>query len=406
MKRFIHLCIRYANYGIAISVLLIVGQLHAAELSLYNAKKIQYASQLQQEGKLGEAINVLSSLKPDAKYDQAYIARVLGVFYWQNEQAKKSISELDKSVSLVSLDKKSQWQTEKMLADIYYSEHQFSKAILHYQHLLASEYSTSSDKQRTELASNKNEIYLRVANAYYQKQSWKNCLTYIRQFVPNNSNEKIQKYKIQLVSELQLTSWSAAEKTAQRLIQLEPNQKMWWQQLIAAQLQQQKSDKALVNYALAKQQGIQFEAQDFKTLSQLYSQNRLPERAAQIMDEMFLQYPKTKTESELVRQATYWQMAKEWTNAEKVWQQAAQQNTKHYWSLAKLQAQQKAYKRALISTEKAKSVITVSEYRLMKVRLYYKLSRYNDALAQAKRLNETYPSAEAKDWIQYLKHKE
>ncbi len=49
MKRFIHLCIRYANYGMVISVLLIVGQLHAAELSHYNAKKIQYAGQLQQE---------------------------------------------------------------------------------------------------------------------------------------------------------------------------------------------------------------------------------------------------------------------------------------------------------------------------------------------------------------------
>ncbi|KAB2826483.1 tetratricopeptide repeat protein [Aliivibrio finisterrensis] len=406
MNRFIHLCIRYANYGMVISVLLIVGQPHAAELSHYNAKKIQYASQLQQEGKLGEAIDVLSLLNPNAKYDQAYIARVLGVFYWQNEQAKKAISELDKSVSLASLDKQSQWQTEKMLADIYYSDHQFSKAISHYQHLLVSEYSTSSDKQRTELASNKNEIYLRVANAYYQKQSWKNCLTYIRQFVPNNSNEKIQKYKIQLVSELQLSFWRPAEKTAQRLIELEPNHKMWWQQLIAAQLQQQKTDKALVNYALAKQQGVRFEAQDFRTLSQLYSQNRLPERAAQIMDEMFLQYPKTKTEPELVRQATYWQMAKEWANAEKAWQQAAQKNKKHYWSLAKLQEQQKEYKLALISTEKAKPVTKESEYRLMMVRLYYKLSRYNDALAQAKRLNEAYPSEEVKYWIQYLKHKE
>ena len=396
---------RFVSYGFTICFLFSIGQIQAADLSRYHAKKIQYASQLQQEGKLAEAIDVLAPLTPTAKFDQAYIARVLGVFYWQNEQEKSAITELAKSVSLVALDEKSQWQTEKMLADIYYSEYQFSQAITHYQHLLITEYPTKSDKQRAELTSNKNEVYLRLANAYYQKQSWKNCLTHIRQFVPKNRVEKIQKYKIQLVSELQLTYWTSAEKTAQRLIQLEPNKKMWWHQLIAAQLQQQKSDKALVNYSLAKQQGIQFEAQDYKTLSQLYSQNKLPERAAQMMEEMLIHFPSTKSESNIVRQATYWQMAKEWNNAEKTWQQAAKINEKHYWPLAKLQLQQKAYKRALISTESAKSVIVESEYRLMKVRLYYKLERFNDALAQAKKLDEIQPSEEAKDWIRYLKHK-
>lgn len=405
MKRYITALFRCMSYGVAISFLAAIGQIQAAELSLYNAKKVQYASQLQQEGKLIEAIEVLAPLTPTAKFDQAYISRVLGVFYWQNEQEKKAISELVKSVSLVALDSKSQWQTEKMLADIYYSDHQFSQAINHYQHLLLSEYPTKSDKQRAELTSNKNELHLRVANSYYQKQSWKNCLTHIRQFVPKNRVEKIQKNKIQLVSELQLTYWSSAEKTAQILIQLEPNKKMWWHQLIAAQLQQQKSDRALVNYSLAKQQGIQFEAQDYKTLSQLYGQNKLPERAAHMMEEMFIHFPSSKSESNIVRQATYWQMAKEWDNAEKVWQQAAQINKKHYWALAKLQSQQKAYKRALISTESAKSVITEPEYRLMKVRLYYKLARFNDALAQAKKLDEIEPSEEAKDWIRYLKHK-
>lgn len=405
MKKHIVPLFRFVSYGLAVSFLLTVGQIQAADLSRYHAKKIQYASQLQQEDKLAEAIDVLAPLTPTAKFDQAYIARVLGVFYWQNEQEKKAIAELAKSVSLAALDKQSQWQTEKMLADIYYSDHQFSPAITHYQHLLITEYPTKSDKQRAELASNKNEVYLRLANGYYQKQAWKNCLTHIRHFVPKNRVEKIQKYKIQLVSELQLAYWSSAEKTAQRLIELEPNQKMWWHQLVAAQLQQKKSDKALVNYSLAKQQGIQFEAQDYKTLSQLYSQNKLPDRAAQIMGEMFIHYPSTKSESAIVRQATYWQMAKEWDKAEKVWQQAAKINKKHYWPLAKLQSQQKAYKRALISTESARSVIVESEYRLMKVRLYYKLARFNDALAQAKKLDEIDPSEEAKDWIRYLKHK-
>ena len=405
MTLYFYSLFRFIGYGLIISFLLVIGQAQAKTLSSYHAKKIQYASQLQQEGKLAEAIDVLAPLTPTAKFDQAYIARVLGVFYWQNEQEKKAIAELAQSVSLAALDKKSQWQTEKMLADIYYSDYQFSQAITHYQHLLITEYPTKSDKQRAELTTNKNEVYLRLANAYYQKQSWKNCLTHIRQFVPKNRVEKIQKYKIQLVSELQLTYWSSAEKTAQVLIQLEPNKKIWWHQLIAAQLQQQKSDKALVSYSLAKQQGIQFEAQDYKTLSQLYSQNKLPERAAQMMEEMFIHFPSTKSESELVRQATYWQMAKEWEKAENVWRQAAEKDAKHYWSLVKLQSQQKEYKQALVSTEKAKPFISVSEYGLMKIRLYYKLSRYNEALAQAKRLNEMYPSNEAQDWITYLIHK-
>lgn len=405
MTLYLHSLFRFIGYGSIISFFLIIGQVQAKTLSSYNAKKVQYSNQLQQKGELAEAISILAELSPSAAYDRAYIARVLGVFYWQNEQSKQAIFQLSAAISLHALEQQAQWQTEKMLADIYYSDHQWSKAIEHYQHLLVSRYPVRTDKQSKELATSKNEIHLRLANSYYQDQSWKSCLTHIRQFKPKNRNEKIQKLKIQLVSELQLTRWSSAERTAQALIVYEPNQKIWWQQLIAAQLQQQQADKALVNYSLAKQQGIQFEVQDYKILSQLYSQNRLPEQAAKVMEEMFINSPSTKSESELVRQATYWQMAKEWGKAEEAWGSAAKESTKHYWSLAKLQLQQKAYQQALKSTEKAKSVILDSDYRLMKVRLYYKLGGFNDALSEAKKLNELYPSKEAKDWISYLTHK-
>lgn len=405
MTLYFHSLFRFIGYWLIISFLLAIGQVQAKTLSSYNAKKVQYSNQLQQKGELAEAISILAELSPTATYDRAYIARVLGVFYWQNEQPKKAISQLSVAISLHVLEQQAQWQTEKMLADIYYSDHQWSKAIEHYQYLLVSHYPVRTDKQSKELATSKNELHLRLANSYYQQGAWKSCLTHIRQFSPKDRSEKIQKLKIQLVSELQLARWSSAEQTAQALIEFEPNQKIWWHQLIAAQLQQQKADKALVNYSLVKQQGIQFEVQDYKTLSQLYSQNRLPEQAAKVMEEMFINSPSTKSESELVRQATYWQMAKEWEKAENVWREAAQKDAKHYWSLVKLQSQQKEYKQALVSTEKAKPFISASEYGLMKIRLYYKLARYNEALAQAKRLNEMYPSNEAQDWIAYLIHK-
>ncbi|MCV5374182.1 hypothetical protein OFD18_38985, partial [Escherichia coli] len=75
-----------------------------------------------QEEKLKEAISTLESLDLSRGYDQAFVARMLGIFYWQNEQVKPAIKQLDFAVSSGLLQDEQAWQTRKMLADILLNE--------------------------------------------------------------------------------------------------------------------------------------------------------------------------------------------------------------------------------------------------------------------------------------------
>ncbi len=378
---------------------------HANQLSNYAGKKLHQASQLQQEEKLPEAIVLLEGLALESDYDQAFIQRVLGVYYWQSEQPSKAVQALNESVKLNALALTDQWKTRQMLADILFSDQQYQSAIQHYVILLKTEYPSTDDKIQKAQANEKNNIQLRMSMAYYQLQKWQHSLSRIKQYNPTSSKDTLQALKIRIVSELQLEKWKDAEKTINRIIRFEPNQKSWWQQLASIQLQQGKRQTALETYALSKHQAIPFTVNEYIVMAQLYGQYKMPEKAGRILEEMFVQYPNSQSEKNLSLQTIYWQMAKEWDKAITGWQRVASMNPKHHWRLAQLLIQESRYKQALGIIDKAKPYANRHDFSLAKIRLLYKLNRFQDALAEAKRLNEKIPSRTAEGWISYLRNK-
>ncbi|GLQ72382.1 tetratricopeptide repeat protein [Vibrio penaeicida] len=394
-------------FSILLGVLLIVTNMnvHADKLSSYAGKKLHKASQLQQEDKLDEAISLMENMDLKSDYDKAFANRILGVYYWQSEKASKAIVALNKSVDVKALQPKEQWKTRQMLADIQFSEQKFNDANRNYLTLLKNDYPTSDSSEKNQLAKDKNDIQLRMSMAYYQQQNWKSSLSRIKRYQPRDTKETLQALKIRVVSELQLEKWKDAEKTVGRIIRFEPNQKSWWQQLISTQLQQGKQRSALESYALSKLQGIRLTQSEYVVLAQLYGQHRMPEKAARILKEMFNEYPKSQSEKHLKLQANYWQIAKEWNKAINGWQRVASMNPKYHWRLAQLLIQQSRYKQALGIIDKAKPYANRNDFSMAKIRLLYKLNRYQDALAEAKRLDEKVPSSAAKGWVSYLSNK-
>lgn len=375
----------------------------AANYSLtpYAGKKLSQASELAQNDHLPKAIEVLKSAQPNTDYDKAFINRVLGIYYWQAEQPKSSISVLRKSVALKALEPKSQWQTNRMLGDILYSQQQFSASAQEYRNTLAIKY-TPTSQDKAQYNKDINDVNFRLAAAYYQQQNWSQVRQWIVKYRAPDASKHLQALRMQVIAELQLKQWGRAEQTLTHLLRIQPNDKTWWLQQISTQLQQNKQQSALATYALAKKQNVDFKETDYKSLSQLYAQNKIPERAARILDEMFKAYPKTKTEQNQKTQAYYWQMAREWPQAIDAWEALAQRDAEYYWPLTQLYIQQKDYKSAAKVIDKAKPYAKKEEFSLAKVRLLYRLEKYDDALAEAKRLNEELPSESAQTWIVYL----
>ncbi len=359
----------------------------AQELSQYTASRVQRAHSLAQEEKLKEAISTLESLDLSRGYDQAFVARMLGIFYWQNEQVKPAIKQLDFAVSSGLLQDEQAWQTRKMLADILLNEQQFAKALPHY-------YELSKAVPKNQKA---HEVWLRIAQSHYQLSQWNKVLSAMGRYEKFGQPDELGPLSIKLSSELELKKWQPAIVTIKRLIAIEPERVEWWRQLVALHLRVDDSKRALDAMALAKLQGVALSQDDFKLLAQLYTKRGIPERAALIMEQL----EDLNVDSQLkAQQATYWQMAKEWDKSIDSWRIAAKLDSKYYWNYSQLLVQQGHYQQALAALDKVKG--RNADVALIKTRAYYKLNRLDDALANAKRANEIKPSNQAKSWVKYL----
>ncbi len=359
----------------------------AQELSQYTASRVQRAHSLAQEEKLKEAISTLESLDLSRGYDQAFVARMLGIFYWQNEQVKPAIKQLDFAVSSGLLLDDQAWQTRKMLADILLNEQQFAKALPHY-------YELSKAVPKNQKA---HEVWLRIAQSHYQLSQWNKVLSAMGRYEKFGQPDELGPLSIKLSSELELKKWQPAIVTIKRLIAIEPERVEWWRQLVALHLRVDDSKRALDSMALAKLQGVALSQDDFKLLAQLYAKRGIPERAALIMEQL----EDLNVDSQLkAQQATYWQMAKEWDKSIDSWRIAAKLDSKYYWNYSQLLVQEGHYQQALAALDKVKG--RNADVALIKTRAYYKLNRLDDALANAKRANEIKPSNQAKSWVKYL----
>ncbi|GAK22270.1 LOW QUALITY PROTEIN: TPR domain protein, putative component of TonB system [Vibrio sp. JCM 19052] len=359
----------------------------ANELSQYTATRVQRAHNLAQEEKLQEAISTLEGLDLSRGYDQAFVARMLGIFYWQNEQVKPAIKQLEIAVNSGLLEDEQAWQTRKMLADMLLNEQQFSKALPHY-------YDLSKSVPESQKAY---EIWLRIAQSHYQLSQWNKVLSAMARYEKYGQPDEMAPLSIKLSAELELKKWQPAIGTIKRLIAIEPERVEWWRQLVALYLSVDDDKRALDALALAKLKGVELNQDDLKLLAQLYGKRGIPERAAKVLGEL----NEVNSDSKLkAQQATYWQMAKEWDKSIASWRVAAKLDRQYYWNLSQLLVQEGHYKDALIALDKVSG--RKADVALVKTRATYKLKRIEDALANAKRANEIEPSTQAESWVKYL----
>ncbi|GAB2661723.1 tetratricopeptide repeat protein [Vibrio panuliri] len=359
----------------------------AAELSQYTAVRVQKANEMAQEDQFKQAITALKAIDTSRAYDQAFVARMLGVFYWQDGQVKNAITQLQRAVDSKQLQDEQAWTTQKMLADLLLSEQKFKQALPHYYQLTKQ----VPKKQKVD------QLWLRIAQAHYQVDEWKQVIPAVDKYRRLQSKEELQPLSLKLGAQLQLKRWKDAIPTVEKLIALQPEKVNWWRQLVSLQMQINDSKGALSSLALAKQQGIELSQQDRKLLAQLYAQRGIPERAAIEVSEL----DGAKSDIDLiVTQASYWQHAREWDKALKQWQLAARHNAKYHWNVAQIMVQEGQYQQALAVLDKVKG--RSEQVALAKTRAYYKLNQLEQALIQAKKADNIASSKQSKSWIKYL----
>ncbi|MGP8308683.1 tetratricopeptide repeat protein [Vibrio sp. YIC-376] len=359
----------------------------ASELSQYTASRVQRAHNMAQEDKLKEAISTLETLDLSRGYDQAFVARMLGILYWQNQQIKPAIKQLELAVNSGLLQDEQAWQTRKMLADMLLNDQQFSKALPHY-------YTLSKSIPKNQKA---HDVWLRIAQSHYQLSEWQKVISAMGHYEQFGQPDKTGPLSIKLSAELELKKWKPAIGTIKRLIAIEPERVEWWRQLVSLHLRVDDNKHALDSLALAKLRGVKLSQDDLKLLAQLYANRGIPERAALVLSEL----DEINSNSKLkAQQAMYWQMAKEWDKSIDSWRVAAHLDPQYNWNFSQLLVQEGHYQQALVVLDKVSG--RKADVALVKARAYYKLKRIDDALANAKRSYEMKPSDQAKSWVIYL----
>lgn len=374
--------------------LLLAASATASELSNSTARSVQRAQQLQQEEQFREAIDKLTSLAPKQAYDQAFVARMLGVLYWQNQDPQNAIAQLTQAVNSGLLVDKQAWTTQRMLADILLSTEQYQQALPHYYQLL------SSPPEPEKVVA----LWLLITQIHYQLTQWQKVLSGVKNYAQVADANTKPILSMTLGAQLGLKRWDGALTTLAKLIALEPNHKAWWQQTYGIQLRQNRPKDALATLALAKRQGIALKPAELKTLAQLYAQQGIPERAAKIYADLWQSQTQEQRDPELLAtQAIYWQQAKEWQEALTTWQQAAELDNRHRWPLAQLLIQEKRYEQALAELERVNpNDKNAAETELAKARTHYKLKAFDKALHYAKRADHIESTASSRNWIAYL----
>ncbi|MBM7036931.1 tetratricopeptide repeat protein [Vibrio ulleungensis] len=370
-----------------LSLLLLSSNAIAQQLTHYTAVRVQKAQSLMQNEQHTEAIQNLTSISTNNAYDKAFVARMLGVLYWQNGQVALATENLESAVSSGLLQDENAWVTQRMLADIYLSKQQFTEALQHYYSLLEAipESQTVGD------------IWFRIAQAHYQIAEWEKVIPASKKHLASAPLERIPSLSLTLGAQMQLKDWDAAINTLNQLIVQEPHKVEWWRQLAGLQMQTNRHGEALDTLTLAKLNEIALTESDKRLMAQLYVKRGIPERAALEISEL----NDALTDIHLlVEQATYWQMAKEWQFAIDIWQKAAQLDPAYHWEVSQLLLQQGHFNQALATLNLVEG--RDEQVALAKTRAYYKLGQFDNAIVEAKLANTIKPTPHAQSWITYL----
>ncbi|MCE0492514.1 tetratricopeptide repeat protein [Vibrio salinus] len=367
---------------------LLSANLCASELSRYTTQKIVSAQAMAENGKFHKAIAILKSISTNRPYDQAYINRILGVYFWQADNSDKAIQYLSLAVNSGQLKDRNAWDTEKMLAELLLNEQRFKKALVHYHHLLQSKE-----------AKDKPVLTLRIAQINYQLEKWKSVISSMNSYESYGLPDALTPLSIKLGAELQLHQLKTAIKTVKRIIPLESHSRNWWMQLVSLYLQTNQQKLALSSLELAHLNHVALTDKDLRLLSQLYAQNGIPEKAARILSTV---RDVTTNHKLTIQLASYWQNAKEWQKARRIWLIAAGKEKKYLWNVAQIDIQQNHYKKAYTTLQKLEGHYPEIKLALAKARVLYRLNRLNSALKLAEKAHKLHPSTETRSWIKYL----
>ncbi|MBG0759402.1 ferrichrome ABC transporter substrate-binding protein [Vibrio cidicii] len=363
-----------------------------SDISPYALRYMQQAQTLSAKEQNQQAIEHLLTAEVSRPGDVAAISRMLGILYWQSEQAEHSVIALEKALNTQGLADDEQWRTRRMLSSIYLTLGEFRQALPHLELLT----------QSIPEGENAAEVWLHLAQAHYSLEQWRETLLALEKQRKLDPKPSVAVLSISLGAHAQLEQWSQVVDNAKQLIALQPEKKIWWMQAYSGYLNLRQQKAALDILTLAQLKGIALLDSERKSLAYLYASQGIYEKAAVTLSQL----EQADSDLELIRlQAQYWQAAKEWQKSLHFWHKAAEIESKYHWEVAVLQNQLQKYQQVIASLDQMENQQRFYDAQLLKVNALYRLNRLEAALALAKKADAIKSSTQTQSWVRFLSHK-
>lgn len=363
-----------------------------SDISPYALRYMQQAQTLSAKEQNQQAIEHLLTAEVSRPGDVAAISRMLGILYWQSEQAEHSVIALEKALNAQGLADDEQWRTRRMLSSIYLTLGEFRQALPHLELLT----------QSIPEGENAAEVWLHLAQAHYSLEQWRETLLALEKQRKLDPKPSVAVLSISLGAHAQLEQWSQVVDNAKQLIALQPEKKIWWMQAYSGYLNLRQQKAALDILTLAQLKGIALLDSERKSLAYLYASQGIYEKAAVTLSQL----ERADSDLELIRlQAQYWQAAKEWQKSLHFWHKAAEIESKYHWEVAVLQNQLQKYQQVIASLDQMENQQRFYDAQLLKVNALYRLNRLEAALALAKKADAIKSSTQTQSWVRFLSHK-
>lgn len=362
-------------------------------------KHAQKAYELYSKDDIQGAIAELKDASPGKDFDKAYINRFLGNLYAALEgQTATAIKYLEAAVKPDLLNAKEQADTMRLLADLNLSEEHFTKALTGYRQWEA--FTGEQDPK----------VKVRMAQANYELKHYAAMIPLVNDAIKLSDKPNKNAYILKLSSYYERKDYKNSVKVLEQLVQYFPNEERWWTQLGMFYMMTEDYNQALATLDTAYRNHMLKKPQEILALVQLYSNNGIPWKAAQLL-EKYIKDGTIKRESRMVKMlANSFLAAKELPEAAKYFAQAADMDgdAELYRKQGSILVQMQNYKGAISALQKAldHDIKRKGSVHMMMAEAYLNQNNlraaYNHVLAAAK-----YPRSkkEATSWAAYLKDK-
>lgn len=354
------------------------------------------------------ALSILNGLFDDVKgnsYELAIVYQNIAYVYIDQNQYKKALPYMKKSLDLNALPDVQQHQQTLTLAQLYISDEQYQNGVN-----LLEKYFAVEKKMQAKSREKKplpTSAYILAASAYYQLHRLPDALKYVKMAINADKQPHESWYGLWLGIEYDMKNFATATDILKKMVTFWPDKPEYWRNLSGLYLQQNQDKDALATLRIAYSKGFLDEQSQLLNMARLAIVHGIPYFAGSVVEKGMQDGKIKKTIDNIQLMATAWIAAQETDKAVNALDEAGRLSGKGNFFLEKAQLcyQDARWDCAASSADEAlsKGLKEPGKAYIMKGQALAQNKKYADAkkaFHKAEKFDST--KKQATDWIKYV----